>query len=936
MGKTTGKRASKTPPWRRQAGPIMSLFRRGERLLLDFEYAPERVKVIKAIHGARYNPEDKSWIVPLDALPVISALKEFPQTTLLNSLTSLDTEALDAHEAFTEVRRDPFNVGESALAAAPVDIILRYNSEKRRIRVIPRVGSSAHKVLKRFPGALFSAFDSAYVVPVDTISLLLKKLRDKQVAFAVDATAGAALAGSAHLRKAIVDGAQEPSSDDLGAALLTPFIALVPGDIRLFRPCFFTSEQFRLAFPGVKRQAGKVFALDERGLLRFVSRMGSLPFRVWLSADVAQYVSDKRRELEAEISQAGGPIDDVAADVVSVPLLWRTTPSGRGALVVNLARDSTVRDLLVERLSEVVGGKYPNQTESLVLEVPDTKLPSAVAEVSHLCEAHGLAAIPRSSSFEQLERDVVERVKLRERAAFYTHLEDIPPSAVSGLSVEAATRLFPHQRVAIQWLQESPYAFLGDDMGLGKTLSVLSYYAALRASGSFSLLLVVCPNSLSRNWLREATMWFPELRATVLQGDKGSKAWTLRLLTTGAIEHDIVIVNYEAVRLDYVTPQLESLVSSRKTLLCLDESQRVKNPTAKTFKAISQIAPACDRRVLLSGTPTPKDVTDLWAQMRILDGGERLGRSFYKWLGRVAELGTEYSQYAVKKFHEDEVAETIARAHELMLRRRKDKVINLPAKTFSVREIELSGSQAERYDEIREGLILRMRSISGEQFVREITNILEEYLRAVQVASNPRLVDPEWKGEPAKFLELDEIVSELVREQGQKLVVWTNYLGNVRELCERYKDLGAAPFSGEVSASDRERTVRAFQEEESPRILVAVPAAGGVGITLTAAQTAVYIDKTWNAEHWMQSVDRIHRIGQRGTVNIISLLGCKVDEIIHWNLRRKEQRQAQVLGDFAADSADLGNGLTPEELLRALEDFSPAEPTSPLSDAVSV
>jgi SNF2 family DNA or RNA helicase len=102
---------------------------------------------------------------------------------------------------------------------------------------------------------------------------------------------------------------------------------------------------------------------------------------------------------------------------------------------------------------------------------------------------------------------------------------------------------------------------------------------------------------------------------------------------------------------------------------------------------------------------------------------------------------------------------------------------------------------------------------------------------------------------------------------------------------------------------------------------VAVPAAGGVGITLTAAQTAVYIDKTWNAEHWMQSVDRIHRIGQKGTVNIISLLGCKVDEIIHWNLRKKERAQAAVLGDSKTDETHSLRALpTREELLAALED----------------
>ena len=599
--------------------------------------------------------------------------------------------------------------------------------------------------------------------------------------------------------------------------------------------------------------------------------------------------------------------------------MWRTAPTGRAVLAIGLPPTSEARQLVADRIGEVLGTRYESEADHLHIEVPDSRLLPVVAEAQHLCEQNDLGAMPRSAGFERLYKDIQERTRLRERVAYYSSLDNIDPDKVNGLDLAAAQRLFPHQRVAIEWLREFPCAFLGDDMGLGKTLSVLSYFATLRKMDGYKRLIVVCPNSLTRNWVREATSWFPELKATVLTGDKSEKAWTLRLLSEGAVDCDVFVVNYEAVRLPYVTPELGELASKERTLLCVDESQRVKNPQAKTFKALSTISPHCERRVLLSGTPTPKDVSDLWAQMKLLDGGKRFGKSFYKWLGSVAELGNEYSEFAVKKFLDFEVHEAIYRAQEIMLRRRKERVVDLPPKTFSLREVEMSGSQLERFEEIREGLMLRMRSTSGEQFVREITNILEEYLRAVQVASNPRLIDPEWKGEPAKFLELDEIVNEVVREQGQKIVIWTNYLGNIRELVERYKDLGAAPFSGEVSAADRENTVRAFQNEDSPRVLVAVPAAGGVGITLTAAQTAVYIDKTWNAEHWMQSVDRIHRIGQRGTVNVISLLSSKVDEMIHWNLRRKEQNQADVLGDNGPTKGHARGLPTRKELLEALE-----------------
>lgn len=888
---------------------------------LDFEYAPTRVAAVKAIRGSRYHSDDKSWTIPFDAVDTILTHEEFPSFRSLNGLGERGVVPLSAEPASTQLRKNPFCVPEEALASVAVDMVIRMNLPKRRLRLIPRIGSNAIKALKRFKGATYCASDAAYTLPVERFPELLKKLRDKEISFAVDQLAGETLSATAALRNDIVGGRHARSAQELTESCLVPFITEVANSFGEYRPCYFTAEQFKEAFPNLSRRGGQTtpLTLDARGLLGFAARMDSLPFTVWLTDGVRAEIERSRERLLEEVRSASGPIDDAAADVVKLPFMWRTAPSGRGVLAIALPPQSDARRLVSDRIGEVLGTTYESEADELDIEVPDSRLSAVISEVSHLAEVNNLGAIPKSASFVKLESDVRERVAIRERGAFYASLQDVAAEHVTGLELLEAQRLFPHQRVAIEWLKEFPAAFLGDDMGLGKTLSVLSFFATLQRIEGYELLLVVCPNSLTRNWVREAISWFPNMKATVLTGDKAEKAWTLRLLTERTVPCDVFVSNYEGARLDYVTPELAEVASKRKTLLCIDESQRVKNHQAKTFKALSTIAPLCNRRVLLSGTPTPKDVTDLWAQMKLLDGGKRLGKSFYKWLGTVAELGTEYSEFAVKKFNQYEVNESIYRAQEIMLRRRKERVINLPAKTFSLREIELTGAQRERYDEIREGLILRMRSTTGEQFVREITNILEEYLRAVQVASNPRLIDPEWKGDPVKFLELDEIVTEVVREQGQKIVIWTNYLGNIRELVERYKDLGAAPFSGEVSAAEREKTVRAFQTEDAPRVLVAVPAAGGVGITLTAAQTAVYIDKTWNAEHWMQSVDRIHRIGQRGTVNVISLLSCKVDEMIHWNLRRKEQGQADVLGDNGPIDPSLRGAPTRKELLEALE-----------------
>lgn len=517
------------------------------------------------------------------------------------------------------------------------------------------------------------------------------------------------------------------------------------------------------------------------------------------------------------------------------------------------------------------------------------------------------------------QEEARERAERLARRKYFQALRDAEVDSSWFVEPELGARLYPHQRVAISWLRENERAFLGDDMGLGKTLSVLAYYESLLNTEQADFLLVVCPNSLVKNWIRENKNWFPERRLLELPDKKSDKLSFFKKIAWGGLSLNGLVINYEAVRLDYILERVGELLQGKKVLLCLDESQRVKNSAGKTFKALLELAPLCPRRVLLSGTPTPKDISDIWAQMRILDDGQRLGKNFYDWLGSIAELGTKYSDFAVKKYRPEALRQTISRVHEVLLRRRKEEVVNLPEKTFTVLDIELGGEQLKRYEEVRKDLLLRVTNLNGKTFVREINNILEEYLRAVQLASNPRLVDENFKGEPAKFKELDQIVKEVVEEKDEKLVIWTNYLGNVRELCERYKTLGVRPYSGEVSTLERDKTVAEFQSGDSVKILVAVPAAGGVGITLTRAQTAVYLDKTWNAEHYLQSIDRIHRIGQTGTVNIIALQAGKIDELIDRSLKRKAFQQKRLLGDQAVPlPSEVETDPSREELLEAL------------------
>ncbi len=788
--------------------PLGQVSLSGDQLIVEFSYSPDKVQEIKKIPSARFNKERKHWTVQLKNCSYLENSKSFSRDNLVYSFSAEDlpielkSEKVDLEEILSRVKENPFSVAEEDLKNLRLDLVIRLDFKQTSLRALPSFSSKARKILEKIPGAHYIKTEKSYFLPTEELTALLKKLRDLNLLFAVEATAGKILSASAKLRAEILNQETIINENNLSAALLCPFIEVLDyfdesGSETYFCLKNYTTTQLREIFPNIssfdqRKNLAKMF--DQNTLFKVVQRLKDLKWKLWLS-DKVQEMIRQRGEAFAEIS----------------------------------AKEREAQQLLLERSKHFNALKDVNLNQSIFSD----------------------------QSLEQ--------------------------------------RLYPHQRVAMKWLLETPFSFLGDDMGLGKTLSVLSSFVALQKTAQSDFLLVICPNSLTRNWLREAANWFPELRLLMLPQEKKEKISFLKKLSWGDYKINGLVINYEAIRLDYVLPEIIDLLQTKNTLLCLDESQRVKSPNAQTFQAISQLAPLCQRRVLLSGTPTPKDISDIWSQMYLLDGGERFGKSYYRWLEQVAELGTKYSDFAVKKFKPQMIKETISRLHEVLLRRKKEDVVDLPEKIFITRDIDLTGEQRKRYEEIRKELLLRVTSTNGKTFIREINNILEEYLRAVQVASNPRLIDETWKGEPAKFKELDLLVEDIVSEREEKLVIWTNYLGNIRELTKRYEKYGAKAFSGEVSTKERDETIKKFQNSNEVKILVAVPAAGGVGITLTAAQTAIYLDKTWNAEHWMQSIDRLHRIGQTGTVRIISLQASKVDELIARNLNRKTRFQNEVL-----------------------------------------
>ena len=151
--------------------------------------------------------------------------------------------------------------------------------------------------------------------------------------------------------------------------------------------------------------------------------------------------------------------------------------------------------------------------------------------------------------------------------------------------------------------------------------------------------------------------------------------------------------------------------------------------------------------------------------------------------------------------------------------------------------------------------------MNGVETLDDAEEILKRLLRLVQVASNPNLVDDGYKDVPGKFCVLDSIVSKMDKS-GPKAIIWTGFTENVSRVAQRFPGMRPARVHGGLSITDRTRELDRFMEDPSCRLLVATPGAAKEGLTLTVANHALFFDRTFSLDDYLQAQDRIHRISQ--------------------------------------------------------------------------
>lgn len=420
-------------------------------------------------------------------------------------------------------------------------------------------------------------------------------------------------------------------------------------------------------------------------------------------------------------------------------------------------------------------------------------------------------------------------------------------------------QLRPYQQAGYNWfhfLQQYKFGgVLADDMGLGKTVQTLALLQKqkeeLKDTDHAKTTLLILPTSLVYNWQKEADNFAPKLRILLHTG-------TNRFKDPFAFTHfDLVITTYGIVRSD------EAMLSKCFfNYIILDESQNIKNPTSKSFKAIKLLKSR--HKLALSGTPIENSVSDIWSQMHFTNPGL---------LGSYAFFQKEFVTPIEKKKDEAAAKKLQAIIKPFVLRRTKNQVATeLPPKTEQIIYCEMSEGQSELYEttksEYRNAILdsTMQQQRKGSQIA-----LLQGLTKLRQLANHPKMVEDNYTLGSGKFDAVLEML-EAISSEGNKVLIFSQFVKHL-ELFKTHFQQQNIPFAYlDGTTKNRAQAVQEFKNEDSIKIFLISIKAGGVGLNLTEADYVFILDPWWNPAVEQQAIDRSHRIGQTRNVFIYKFI----------------------------------------------------------------
>jgi superfamily II DNA or RNA helicase len=510
----------------------------------------------------------------------------------------------------------------------------------------------------------------------------------------------------------------------------------------------------------------------------------------------------------------------------------------------------------------------------------------------------------RLTIFEEMQPPLGDKPGTQQAQAILSELNQLGSNRLLDVSHLKST-LRPYQELGVQWLWflycHGLSGLLCDDMGLGKTHQAMALLAAATAGSPNDKLkyLIVCPTSVIYHWRELLQRFLPNLRVLVFYG-------LSRTLENFESNYDVLLTSYGILRSG--TKDIGSLFFE---IAIFDEIQIAKNHRSQTHLALRRIT--TQMRLGLTGTPIENRLRELKSIFDVVLPGYMPSEAVFR---------EQFIRPIEKNQDPEKKALLIRLIRPFILRRKKNEVLtDLPEKIEEISYCDLSEEQRSLYQSVALQMCdTACRELRDKSKPVSYVHIFSILSTLKQICDHPALYLNDVKRYASHSSNKWDLFLELIdeaRESGQKVVVFSQYLGMLAmiEMELKKRGIGYATIKG--ATRDRPEQLHRFRENPDCLVFVASLLAAGVGIDLTVASIVIHYDRWWNPAKENQATDRVHRIGQSRGVQVFKLVTKNsIEEHIHTLIEKKRNLLEGVVGHSDLDQITY---LSRDELLAVFE-----------------
>lgn len=415
-----------------------------------------------------------------------------------------------------------------------------------------------------------------------------------------------------------------------------------------------------------------------------------------------------------------------------------------------------------------------------------------------------------------------------------------------------------YQIKGYKWLKKliqiNAGGILADEMGLGKTMQTISIIADTYFNKRTELpTLIICPSSLVYNWSEEIKKFAPFLKFAIIDGNQFERSEIIR----NANKYNVIITS-----LNLLTRDLKNYENVNFYLQIVDEAQRIKSHSALISKNVKEIKSL--HRFALTGTPIENNLSELWSIFDYLMPNYLHDYKTFKYLYEDKIIGKD--DLAVKKLR--------VRIDPFILRRTKKEVLKeLPEKTTKILTCEFDDEQKQLYlTELQKSKLEIQNTIENSKENKN-AQVFQVLTKLRLICCSPKIIYENSSSNGTKFRMCMDLIDDLI-QNGSRILLFSQFVKMLdiisNELTRR--KIPHLKLTGDCGKKERQEMVEKFNSKENIKIFLISLKAGGVGLTLTSADTVIHYDPWWNISLENQATDRAHRIGQKKNVNIYKLI----------------------------------------------------------------